>query len=129
MYNNPSFVVHAQVQRQMQQIIHSNNMAFQQQQQQQQQNQQQLERMRRRQATTSRPVVEMEKDRPLVQVKLEAPSELPMDNIYNTINNSRHPQLQQFRQQQLAAMSNFHPQSSNQFRQMGSPPIPSIQSP
>ncbi|KAK4261402.1 hypothetical protein QN277_004404 [Acacia crassicarpa] len=117
-----------QMHPQMQQIIHSSNMAFQQQQQ-QQQNQQQLERMRRRQATTSRPIMEMEKDRPLVQVKLEAPSELPMDNIYNTINNSRHPQLQQFRQQQLAAMSNFHPQSSNQFRQMGSPPIPSIQSP
>ncbi|KAI9111688.1 hypothetical protein K1719_017378 [Acacia pycnantha] len=118
--------VQRQMHPQMQQIIHSNNMAFQQ--QQQQQNQQQLERMRRRQAPTSRPVVEMEKDRPLVQVKLEAPSELPMDNIYNAIN-PRHPQLQQFRQQQLAALSNFNPQSSNQFRQMGSPPIPSIQSP
>ncbi|XP_028770110.1 uncharacterized protein LOC114727581 [Neltuma alba] len=108
---------------QMQQIIHSNNVAFQQQQQ-----QQQLERMRRRQAPTPRPVVDMDKDRPLVQVKLEAPSDLPMDtNTYNAIN-ARHPQMQ-FRQQQLAALSSFHSQANNQFRQMGSPQIPSMQSP
>lgn len=112
-----------QMQAQVQQIIHSNNVAFQ-----QQQNQQQLERMRRRQAPTARPVGDMDKDRPLVQVKLEAPSDLPMDgNAYNAIN-SRHPQMQ-LRQQQLAALSNFHSQSSNQFRQMGSPQIPAMQSP
>ncbi|PON84727.1 hypothetical protein TorRG33x02_194310 [Trema orientale] len=73
----------------------------------------------------------MDKDRPLVQVKIEAQSDLPLDsNSFNNFNN-RHPQMQ-FRQQQLAAMSNFamsnvQGQSSNQFRQMSSMQIPQMQ--
>ncbi|KAL2348995.1 hypothetical protein Fmac_002995 [Flemingia macrophylla] len=112
-----------QMQRQMQQIIHSQNMAFQQQQQQQQQ----LERMRRRQASTPRPAMDIDKERPLVQVKIEN-QDLPNDGNGFT---SRHPQMQfrQQQQQQMAAMSNFHSQSGTQFRQMSSLQIPSIQSP
>ncbi|KAK8606958.1 hypothetical protein V6N13_052710 [Hibiscus sabdariffa] len=105
-----------QMHPQMQQMVHSQNLTFQQ--------QQQLERMLRRHPSTPRPVMDMvDKDRPLVQVKLENPSELPMDNnSFNPIN-ARHQQMQ-FRQQQLAAMSNLHSQSNNQYRQLMSPQIP-----
>lgn len=103
---------------QMQQILSSHNLAYQ---------QQQLERLRRRQASAPRPVADIDKDRPLVQVKIENQTDLPIDsNTFNAIN-ARHPQMQ-FRQQQLAALSSFHSQSNNQFRQMGSPQIPSMQS-
>ena len=116
-----------QMHPQMQQMIHSQNMALHQQQPQQQQ----LERMRRRAAAaTPRPAMDIDKERPLVQVKIEN-QDLPLDG--NNAFTSRHPQIQQFRQQQqqqqIAAMSNFHPQSGTQFRHMGSLQIPSIQSP
>jgi len=105
---------------QMQQMIHSQNMAFHQ--------QQQIERMRRR-AAAARPAMDMDKERPLVQVKIEN-QDLPIDGNAFT---SRHPQMQfrqqQPQQQQMAAMSNFHSQSGTQFRQMGSLQIPSMQSP
>ena len=115
-----------QQQQQQQHQQQQQQQQLQQQQLQQQQQQQQLERMRRRQQSTPRPGMEIDKDRPLVQVKIEAPSELPMDsNFFNNFNN-RHPQMQ-FRQQQMAAMSNVHGQSSNQFRQMGSMQIPQMQ--
>ncbi|KAL9659252.1 hypothetical protein QQ045_024057 [Rhodiola kirilowii] len=80
------------------------------------QHQQQWDRMRRRQAPSPRP------DQ-LVQVKLESSSDFPIDgNILNTMSN-RHPRMQ-FRQQQLAAMSNFQAQQPNhQFRQMASLPL------
>ncbi|GAV70062.1 Bromo_TP domain-containing protein [Cephalotus follicularis] len=109
-----------QVHPQMQQMLHS-QVAFQQQ-------QPQLDRMRRRNPSTPRSVTENDKDRPLVQVKIENPSELPMDgNAFSTIN-TRHPQMQ-FRQQQqpIAAMSNFHAQASNQFRQLSSLQAPQMQ--
>jgi hypothetical protein len=107
-----------QMHPQMQQMINSQNLAYQQQQQ-----QLQLERMRNQQST-NRPAMDVNKERPLVQVKLENTSDLPSDgNAFN----SRHPQMQ-FRQQQMAAMSNFHPQSNTQYRQMGSPQIPQMQS-
>lgn len=111
-----------QMHPQMQQMIHSQNMVFQQQQQHHQQ--QQLERMRRHTASTPRPAMDMDKERPLVQVKIEN-QDLPIDG--NTFT-SRHPQMQ-FRQQQqqMAAMSNFHSQSGAQFRQMGSLQVPSMQ--
>ena len=122
------YIVNVQVQMQrqmhpqMQQMIHSQNMALHQQQPQQQQ----LERMRRRAAAaaaTPRPAMDIDKERPVVQVKIEN-QDLPLDGNAFT---SRHPQMQQFRQQQqIAAMSNFHPQSGTQFRQMGSLQIPSI---
>lgn len=107
-----------QIHPQMQQIGHPQNLAFQQ--------QQQLDRMRRRQQSTPRPGMDMEKDRPMVQVKIEAPSELPMDgNAFNSIN-ARHTQMQ-FRPQQIAAMSNLHPQPGSQFRQISSLQMPQIQ--
>ncbi|XP_048437953.1 uncharacterized protein LOC103954710 isoform X1 [Pyrus x bretschneideri] len=111
-----------QMHPQMQQIAHSKNVPFQQ--------RQQLERMRRCQPSAPRAGMDTDKERPMVQVKIEAPSELPMDgNAFNSFN-SRHPQVQ-FRQQQVPptsnlTMSNVHAQSGNQFRQMASQ-IPQIQ--
>ncbi|KAG6645714.1 hypothetical protein CIPAW_08G141000 [Carya illinoinensis] len=106
-----------QMHPQMQQIIHPQNPAFQQQ-------QQHLERMRRRQPST-RTVMDMGKDRPMVQVKIENPTELPMDgNALNSIN-ARHPQMQ-FPPQQIASMSNLHAPGS-QFRQISSIQMPQIQ--
>ncbi|XWS45026.1 hypothetical protein CRYUN_Cryun15aG0100800 [Craigia yunnanensis] len=111
--------MHPQMQ-QLQEMVHPKNLTFQQ--------QQQLERMRRCHPSTPRPVMDADKERPMVQVKIENPSELPMDsNAFNPIN-TRHPQMQ-FRQQQLAAISNLHAQSSNQLRQLmnmgivGAPPV------
>ncbi|KAJ9670264.1 hypothetical protein PVL29_026668 [Vitis rotundifolia] len=104
-----------QMHPQMQQMVHSQTVALQQ--------QQQWERMRRRQPATPRPGMDMDKDKPLVQVKLENPSELPLDsNAYNNINTRQI----QFRQQ-IAAMSNLHAQPGNQFRQLASLQIPQIQ--
>lgn len=108
-----------QMHPQMQQMLHSQNIAFHQQQQ-----------MRRR-AVATRPSMDIDKERPLVQVKIEN-QDLPIDGNAFT---SRHPQMQfrpqpqQQQQQQMAAMSNFHSQSGSQFRQMGSLQIPSMQSP
>ncbi|AES95977.1 hypothetical protein MtrunA17_Chr5g0412081 [Medicago truncatula] len=102
-----------QMHTQMQQMINPQNLAFQQQQQ------LHLERLRSQQSTP-RPAMDVNKDRQLVKVKLENTSDLPSDsNAFNSI----HHQMQ-FRHQQ-AAMSNFLPQSNTQFRQMGSPQIPS----
>ncbi|KAI4328123.1 hypothetical protein L6164_020505 [Bauhinia variegata] len=120
---HPQVQVQRQIHPQMQQIIHSQNMAFQQQQQQQQQH------MRRRQASTPRPAMDTDKDRPLVQVKLENPPDLPIENnaSFSSIN-TRHPQMQLRQQQMAAALSNFHAQSGNQFR-LGSLQIPQMHSP
>ncbi|KAK9136153.1 hypothetical protein Syun_015483 [Stephania yunnanensis] len=101
--------IHPQTQMQM---GHSPNIALQQQQQQQQQQQLQWERMRRRQPTTPRAGMNADKDRPMVEVKVENTSESPLDaNTFASINN-RQPQMQ-FRQQQMAAaMATLHAQSS-----------------
>ncbi|XP_030496620.2 uncharacterized protein LOC115712481 isoform X2 [Cannabis sativa] len=120
-----------QLQQQQQQLQQQQQQQLQQQQHQQQLQQQQLERMRRRQPSTPRPGVDADKDRPMVQVKIEAASDLPIDsNSFNNFNNRN--QQMQFRQQQMAAMSNFamsnvHGQSSTQFRPMGSLQIPQMQ--
>ncbi|XP_075656017.1 uncharacterized protein LOC142626116 isoform X1 [Castanea sativa] len=107
-----------QIHPQMQPIVHPQNLTFPQ--------QQQLDRIRRRQPSTPRPVMDVEKDRPMVQVKIENPSELPMDgNSLNNIN-ARHPQMQ-LRAQQIAAMSNLHAQTGSQFRQMPLLQIPQVQ--
>lgn len=109
--------------QQMQQLAQSKNVPFQQ--------QQQIERMRRRQPSTPRAGMDMVQDRPMVQVKIETPSELPIDsNAFNSFN-SRPPQMQ-FRQQQIPAMSNptmqnVPAQSGNQFRQLTSSQIAQIQ--
>lgn len=111
---------------QMQQINNPQYLALQQQ-------QQQWERMRRRQQSTPRPGMNMnmnmDKDRPLVQVKMENPSDFPMDTNAFTAMNSRHPQLQQLRQQHLAAISLHAQANNNAFRPMTSHQIPQIQSP
>lgn len=124
-----------QISPQMQQMNNSQYLAYQQ--------QQQLERMRRRQQTAPRPGMNVtmnmnnmnmnmnvDKDRPLVQVKMENPSEFPLDTNAFTAMNSRQPQLQQFRQQQLAAYSSLQAQANNtSFRPMTSLQIPQIHSP
>lgn len=102
-----------------------------------QQQQQLLERMRKRQVTSPRPNMDMEKDRPLVQVKLENPSEMGVDgNAFNPMNPRHQQQIhQQFRQQQqqIAALSNMQQQQQqpgyNQFRQLASMQIPQMQTP
>ncbi|OWM66203.1 uncharacterized protein LOC116201077 [Punica granatum] len=108
---------------QVQQMLSSHNMAFQ---------QQQLEMLRRRQqqqqVSASRTAMDTDKMRPMVQVKVENPPDLPTDsnNAFNPVNFRQHPQMQ-FRQQQIAAMANMHTQQpSNQFRQVGSPQIPQM---
>ncbi|KAL6552113.1 hypothetical protein OROGR_008267 [Orobanche gracilis] len=98
----------------------------------QQQQQQQPERMRRRQQSTPRPGMTMnntDKDRPVVQVKMENPSDFQLDTNAIATMNSRQ---QQFRQQQLAAISSLHA-SANTNNAFGPPmnsiQIPQIQSP
>ncbi|KAK9678845.1 hypothetical protein RND81_11G236600 [Saponaria officinalis] len=90
-------------------------------------NQQQLELLRRRHASSPRGIMSMDKDRPMVEVKLENPPELPMDsNALNAIN-SRQAQMQwrQQQQQQIAALQRF----GHQIRQPTSIQIPQMQSP
>ncbi|GLU13340.1 hypothetical protein SLE2022_299780 [Rubroshorea leprosula] len=107
-----------QMHPQMQQMVNPQNLVFQQPQQQ----------LRRRQAATPRPVTDMDKERLLVQVKIEQPSDLPLEgNAFNPMR-TRHPQMQ-FQHQPFSAMSNLQPQSSNQFRQLVSPQTPQMRSP
>ncbi|KAL5754572.1 hypothetical protein ACOSP7_022792 [Xanthoceras sorbifolium] len=110
-----------QIQRQMHQpmqhLVQPQNLALQ---------QQQLERMHRCQPSTPRPGMDMDKDQAMLQVNMENRSELPMDPV-NAINTR--PSQMQFRQQQLNAVSNFHPQSNNQFRPSMSVQIPQMQTP
>ncbi|KAI5581346.1 hypothetical protein POPTR_007G011800v4 [Populus trichocarpa] len=108
-----------QMHPQMQPMVHSQNLTFQQQ-------QQHFERLRRRHTSTPRPGMDVDKDKPLVQVKVENPPELPLDN--NAVNafHSRQPQMQ-MRHQQIAAMSNLHAQPNNQLRQLASLQVPQMQ--
>ncbi|KAL8476303.1 hypothetical protein ACS0TY_028829 [Phlomoides rotata] len=98
------------------------------------QQQQQWERMRRRQQSTPRPGMNanmnmnMDKTVPLVQVKTGNSSDFPMDTNAFTAMNSRHPQSQQFRQQQLTSMSAYA-QQANTFRPMTNVQIPQMHSP
>ncbi|GAB2282984.1 hypothetical protein Dimus_017517 [Dionaea muscipula] len=105
-----------QMHSQMQQISVNQNMSF--------QHQQMLERMRRRPvAPTSGPVMGMDKDRPLLEVKVENPgADLPMDAnaaaAFNVVN-IRNPQLQlRQHQHQLAVIQRLQAQSGGQFRQL-----------
>ncbi|KAA8546695.1 hypothetical protein F0562_003074 [Nyssa sinensis] len=84
--------------------------------------------MRRCQPSTPRPGMNIDKEKSLVEVKIENPSDFPMDGNNFTAINNRHPQLQ-FRQQQIAAMSNFQAQPVNQFKQLPSIQIPEVQTP
>ncbi|CAA2966763.1 Hypothetical predicted protein [Olea europaea subsp. europaea] len=89
--------------------------------------------MRRQQRMTPGPAMNsnmnMEKDRPMVQVKMENPSDFPMDNNAFTSMNARHPQVHQLRPQQLAAISTLRAHANNVFRPMNSLQIPQIQTP
>ncbi|CAH8280910.1 unnamed protein product [Arabidopsis lyrata] len=114
--------IQRQMHPQMQQMVNPQNF----------QQQQQLERMRRRPVTSPRPNMDMEKDRPLVQVKLENPSDMAVDgNAFNPMNPRHQQQMQQqLRQQQIAAMSNMQQQPGySQFRQLASMQIPQMQTP
>ncbi|PWA70858.1 hypothetical protein CTI12_AA282930 [Artemisia annua] len=91
---------------------------------------------------TSRPVMNIggnnmnvdngsQSQRSMVEVKLENPSDTPMDNNVNNVaafasmNYRNNPM--QFRQQQFAAMSALQAQSNSQFRPMASVQIPQLQ--
>ncbi|KAF8017597.1 hypothetical protein BT93_H2704 [Corymbia citriodora subsp. variegata] len=105
-----------QMTAQMQHLMNSHNLTF-----------HQLDLLRRQRASSSpRPVVDFDKSRPMVQVKIENPSDSPIDGS-NAFNAMRHPQMQQFRQQQLAAMSSLHAQHNNQFRPMSTLQMPQMQ--
>ncbi|KAJ6420233.1 hypothetical protein OIU84_030193 [Salix udensis] len=73
-----------------------------------------------------RPGMDMDKDKPLVQVKVENPPESPLDNNAFNAFHPRQPQMQ-FRQQHIAAMSNLHAQSTSQLRQLASLQVPQMQ--
>lgn len=121
-----------QLHPQLQQMVQSRNLTFPQQQELEQ-------RLLRCQAPTPRPGMNanmINNMRPLLEVKLEAPAEFPIDNNnsrYGAIN-ARHAQMQQqFLQHPLAAAAtpNFRPQTNNQYRQLASqslqvPPSPSM---
>ncbi|XP_042493169.1 uncharacterized protein LOC122072819 isoform X4 [Macadamia integrifolia] len=103
--------------RQMQmQMMHTQNLALQQ--------QQHWDRMRRRQPSTLRSVMSMDKERPMLEVKIENPTELPMDG--DSTVSCRHPQMQ-FRCQQMGGMANLPAQSKHQFKQLASLQIPQLQ--
>ncbi|XP_021714024.1 uncharacterized protein LOC110682093 [Chenopodium quinoa] len=107
-----------QVNPQMPQMVHPQNLTLQ---------QQQLERFQRRTASSPRPIMSMEKDRPMVEVKLENPPELPLENnSFNAMN--RQAQQIQWRQQQQV-FQRFMGSSGNQMRQPTSMQIPQIPSP
>lgn len=111
-----------QIQRQLppqMNMLHPQNLAFQQQQQQQQQ----WDRLRHRQISTPRgSVMIMDKDQPMVDVKIESMMESSIDNPFNTLN--KH-QLQ-LRHQQIAMASHLG-QSGPQFKQLPSVQIPQLQ--
>ncbi|OVA01842.1 hypothetical protein BVC80_9075g89 [Macleaya cordata] len=116
-----------QIPRQMHPQIQIQNLAFQQQQQQQHQH---WERMRRRQPSTPRAGMNLDKERPLLEVKIENTSELSMDgNTFTTVN-PRNAQMQIRQQQVAAAMASLHAQSGHQFnKQLASLQIPQLQTP
>lgn len=109
---------------QLQHMVQSQNLTLQQQQQ----------LMRRRQPPTSqRPIMNvnmgfnnsnMDKERPMLQVKVENNTDFPVDNAFTTMN-PRHSQMQ-FRQQQMSAISALQAQAQagNQFRSLASLQVP-----
>lgn len=109
---------------QLQHMVQSQNLTLQQQQQ----------LMRRRQPPTSqRPIMNMnmgfnnsnmDKERPMLQVKVENTTDFPVDNAFTTMN-PRHSQMQ-FRQQQMSAISALQAQAQagNQFRSLASLQVP-----
>lgn len=104
-----------QINSQMPQMVPPQNLTLQ---------QQHLERMQRRTASSPRPVMSMEKDRPMVEVKQENPPDLPLENnAFNAMNRQAHIQ---WRQQQL---QRFMGSAGNQMRQPASMQMPQIQSP
>ena len=66
----------------------------------------------------------MDKERPMLQVKIEKTTDFPVDNAFTAIN-SRQSQMQ-FRQQQMTAMSALQAQAQagNQFRSLASLQVP-----
>ncbi|KAL8168055.1 hypothetical protein V2J09_009554 [Rumex salicifolius] len=108
------------MQSQMQQMMNPHNLTPQ---------QQQLLRMRRAaQVSSPRPAMNMDKDRPMVEVKLEN-TDVSMDNsAFNMMNSRqqqlqhmRHQQQQQLQQQQLVTpMQRFQAQAGAQYRQLSS---------
>ncbi|XP_058069408.1 uncharacterized protein LOC131218704 isoform X2 [Magnolia sinica] len=97
-------------------MFHPQNLALQQ--------QQQWNKLQRRQPSTPRSAAGLtsEKDRPVVEVKIENTSELPIDGTFSAINRQQF----QLRQQQMP-MVNSHAQSSHQFKQLTSLQIPQLQ--
>lgn len=103
------------MQMQQMQLLHPQNLAFQQ--------QQQWDKLRRRQVATPRgSMVFMDKDQPMVDVKLENMTESPIESMFSTLNKQQQLQLRQ-----QISMSNQHAQSGQQFKQMSNVQLPQLQ--
>ncbi|KAL2905890.1 Ornithine carbamoyltransferase [Bienertia sinuspersici] len=105
-----------QMNPQLPQVAHPHNLTLQQ--------QQQFERMQRRQAPSPRPVMSMEKDRPMVEIKQETPPDLSSENNALNAMNNRNAQI--WRQQQV--LQRFIGSGGNQMRQPASVQLPQMQS-
>ncbi|XP_072956093.1 uncharacterized protein [Typha angustifolia] len=90
------------------------------------QQQQQLQHLRRRQISSPRGSVAMmdKAQQPMVDVKMENMSEIPIDGAFDTL--SKHT-LQLRQQQQQIAMANQYAQSGQQFKQLSSVQVPQLQ--
>ncbi|CAL9757552.1 unnamed protein product [Musa acuminata subsp. burmannicoides] len=107
--------IQRQLQMQQMQLLHPQNLAFQQ--------QQQWDKLRRRQVATPRgSMVIMDKDQPMVDVKLENMTESPMESMFSTLNKQQQLQLRH-----QISMSNQHAQSGQQFKQMSNVQLPQLQ--
>ncbi|KAL5988453.1 hypothetical protein ACLOJK_036217 [Asimina triloba] len=109
-------LLQAQQVRQMH-MLHPHNVALQ---------QQQWSKLQRRQPSTPRgaPTMASDKDRPMVEVKLENNPEMPMDSTFGAISR----QQLHLRHQQMA-MANHHAQPGHQLKQLSSLQIPQLQTP
>eukprot|EP00262_Sarcandra_glabra_P000427 TRINITY_DN10502_c0_g2_i1.p1 TRINITY_DN10502_c0_g2~~TRINITY_DN10502_c0_g2_i1.p1 ORF type:complete len:143 (-),score=23.99 TRINITY_DN10502_c0_g2_i1:33-461(-) len=95
-------------------MLHPQNLALQ---------QLQWDKMRRQQASTPRSSnMTPEKERSMVQVKIENISEPPIDSTFSGVNKHQ----MQYRNQQMA-MGNHHAQPGHQYKQLSSLQIPQLQ--
>ncbi|MCL7037457.1 hypothetical protein MKW94_026414 [Papaver nudicaule] len=115
-----------QQQQLQQQQLQQQQLQHQQLQQQQLQQQQLWDRTRKRQSSNPRAGMNLDRERPLVEVKIESMSESPMDVGNFPTTNPRNTQTQ-FRQQKIAAAMGILPaQSGHQFKSLVSLQSPQL---
>ncbi|KAG6517948.1 uncharacterized protein LOC122056261 [Zingiber officinale] len=102
---------------QQMQMLNPQNLAF-------QQHQQQL--LRRQMSAPRGSVVMMDKDQPMVDVKVENVMESPAGSMFNALNKQQ-LQLQHLQLRQQMGMSNQHAPPSQQFKQISNVQLPQLQ--